>query len=96
MRGEHRALTLVWGSTGRGRPDFMGSPRVCTAATSEGDDRDRRRDIAHAGATCVQESGTLLDVARRMSEPDAGALPVGVDHRLVGMTGEADLAGRLP
>ncbi|WBO62172.1 CBS domain-containing protein [Streptomyces camelliae] len=50
------------------------------------------REIMHTGATCVQESETLADAARRMSELDVGALPVcGPDDRLHGIITDRDI-----
>ncbi|MBA2806869.1 CBS domain-containing protein [Streptomyces sp. KM273126] len=50
------------------------------------------REIMHTGATCVQESETLEDAARRMSELDVGALPVcGPDDRLHGIITDRDI-----
>lgn len=50
------------------------------------------RDIMHTGATCVQESETLEDAARRMNELDVGALPIcGPDDRLHGITTDRDI-----
>ncbi|MEU7429932.1 CBS domain-containing protein [Streptomyces sioyaensis] len=50
------------------------------------------RDIMHSGATCVQESETLVDAARRMRDLDVGALPIcGPDDRLHGMTTDRDI-----
>ncbi|MER7818247.1 CBS domain-containing protein [Streptomyces chengbuensis] len=50
------------------------------------------REIMHAGATCIQESETLADAARRMSELDVGALPIcGPDDRLHGIITDRDI-----
>ncbi|MCX4793669.1 MULTISPECIES: CBS domain-containing protein [unclassified Streptomyces] len=50
------------------------------------------RDIMHAGATCIQESETLEDAARRMKELDIGALPIcGPDDRLHGIITDRDI-----
>ncbi|MFD7557394.1 MULTISPECIES: CBS domain-containing protein [unclassified Streptomyces] len=50
------------------------------------------RDIMHAGASCVQESETLMDAARRMGELDVGALPIcGPDDRLHGIITDRDI-----
>ncbi|MER7468613.1 CBS domain-containing protein [Streptomyces sp. NPDC097981] len=50
------------------------------------------RDIMHAGATCVQESETLADAARKMGELDVGALPIcGPDDRLHGIITDRDI-----
>ncbi|MET3983011.1 CBS domain-containing protein [Streptomyces sp. PvR034] len=49
------------------------------------------RDIVHSGATCVQETETLMDAARRMSGLDVGALPIcGPDDRLHGIITDRD------
>ncbi|MFE0376738.1 CBS domain-containing protein [Streptomyces inhibens] len=50
------------------------------------------RDIMHSGATCVQETETLVDAARRMHELDVGALPIcGPDDRLHGIITDRDI-----
>ncbi|WP_406264118.1 CBS domain-containing protein [Streptomyces sp. NBC_00191] len=50
------------------------------------------REIMHVGTTCVQESETLEDAARRMSELDVGALPIcGPDDRLHGIITDRDI-----
>ncbi|WP_127361123.1 CBS domain-containing protein [Actinacidiphila soli] len=50
------------------------------------------QDIMHTGATCVQESETLEDAARRMSELNVGALPIcGPDDRLHGIITDRDI-----
>lgn len=50
------------------------------------------REIMHVGSTCVQESETLEDAARRMSELDVGSLPIcGPDDRLHGIITDRDI-----
>ncbi len=50
------------------------------------------RDIMHTGATCIQESQTLEDAARRMKELNVGALPIcGEDDRLHGIITDRDI-----
>ncbi len=50
------------------------------------------RDIMHTGATCIRESQTLEDAARRMKELDVGALPIcGEDDRLHGIITDRDI-----
>ncbi|ARH89248.1 MULTISPECIES: CBS domain-containing protein [Streptomyces] len=50
------------------------------------------REIMHTGATCVAESETLEDAARRMSELGVGALPIcGPDDRLHGIITDRDI-----
>ncbi|MFF4550175.1 CBS domain-containing protein [Streptomyces sp. NPDC001435] len=50
------------------------------------------RDIMHTGATCIQESQTLEDAARKMLELDVGALPIcGEDDRLHGIITDRDI-----
>ncbi|MGW2744117.1 CBS domain-containing protein [Streptomyces sp. NPDC001450] len=50
------------------------------------------RDIMHTGATCIQESQTLEDAARKMKELDVGALPIcGPDDRLHGIITDRDI-----
>ncbi|MEV1054477.1 CBS domain-containing protein [Streptomyces sp. NPDC049887] len=50
------------------------------------------REIMHIGATCIQESETLVDAARRMGELGIGALPIcGPDDRLHGIITDRDI-----
>ncbi|MFE0513668.1 CBS domain-containing protein [Streptomyces sp. NPDC058964] len=50
------------------------------------------RDIMHTGATCIQESETLEDAARKMKELNVGALPIcGPDDRLHGIITDRDI-----
>ncbi|MEU6977872.1 MULTISPECIES: CBS domain-containing protein [unclassified Streptomyces] len=50
------------------------------------------REIMHAGANCVQETESLMDAARRMSELNVGALPIcGPDDRLHGIITDRDI-----
>jgi len=42
----------------------------------------------------VDPATTISEVAKRMSEEDVGALPVGKDDRLVGMVSDRDIALR--
>ncbi|WP_046776716.1 CBS domain-containing protein [Streptomyces yangpuensis] len=50
------------------------------------------REIMHPGASCVQETETLMDAARRMGELDVGALPIcGPDDRLHGIITDRDI-----
>lgn len=50
------------------------------------------REIMHVGTACVQESETLEDAARQMSELGVGALPIcGPDDRLHGIITDRDI-----
>ncbi|HEV7824554.1 MAG TPA: CBS domain-containing protein [Mycobacteriales bacterium] len=50
------------------------------------------REIMTADVTCVGESETLLDAARKMRDLDVGALPIcGGDDRLKGMLTDRDI-----
>lgn len=50
------------------------------------------RDIMTAGATCAEETDTLVDAARKMRDAEVGALPIcGEDHRLKGMITDRDI-----
>ncbi len=52
----------------------------------------RAREIMHVGAICIQESETLQDAARKMSELGVGALPIcGPDERLHGIVTDRDI-----
>lgn len=53
------------------------------------------RDIMTEDTTCVGESETLLDAAKKMRDLDVGALPIcGDDSRLKGMLTDRDIVVR--
>ena len=50
------------------------------------------RDIMSSDCTCVGESDTVLDAAKRLAELDVGSLPIcGEDNRLKGMLTDRDI-----
>jgi CBS domain-containing protein len=50
------------------------------------------RDIMSTDVTCIGESETLLDAARKLRDDDIGALPIcGEDGRLKGMLTDRDI-----
>jgi CBS domain-containing protein len=52
----------------------------------------KARDIMSPDCTCVGESETLLDAAKKLAELDVGALPIcGEDDRLKGMLTDRDI-----
>jgi CBS domain-containing protein len=58
------------------------------------------RDIMHDGCRCIDETCSILEVAKIMEAEGIGALPVCSDDKLVGMITDRDLvvkclAGRL-
>ena len=53
------------------------------------------REIMTADTTCVAESETLLDAAKKMKDLDVGSLPIcGEDNRLKGMLTDRDIVVR--
>jgi CBS domain-containing protein len=53
------------------------------------------REIMTADTTCVAESETLLDAAKKMRDLDVGSLPIcGEDNRLKGMLTDRDIVVR--
>ena len=53
------------------------------------------REIMTADTTCVGESETLLDAAKKLRDLDVGALPIcGEDNRLKGMLTDRDIVVR--
>jgi CBS domain-containing protein len=55
----------------------------------------KARDVMTAGATCVKETETLVEAARKMRDLDVGALPIcGEDNRLHGMLTDRDIVVR--
>ena len=54
------------------------------------------RDIMSSDCTCVGESDSVLDAARRLAELDVGSLPIcGDDNRLKGMITDRDIVVRV-
>jgi len=50
------------------------------------------RDIMSSDCTCVGESESVLDAAKRLAELDVGSLPIcGDDNRLKGMISDRDI-----
>lgn len=52
------------------------------------------RDAMHKGATWVEPTTPLRDIARRMRESDVGAIPVRTDSHLVGIITDRDITCR--
>jgi CBS domain-containing protein len=52
------------------------------------------KEIMHKGATCVEASTSVTDIAKRMRDSDVGAIPVKADGQLIGMVTDRDIACR--
>jgi len=52
------------------------------------------RDAMHAGATWIDPSAPLTDLAARMQKEDIGAIPIGENDRLIGMVTDRDIVVR--
>ena len=52
------------------------------------------KDVMHHGATCVEPSTPLREIAKRMRDTDVGAIPVKADGQLVGIVTDRDIACR--
>lgn len=52
------------------------------------------RDLMHKGIEIVAPDTPVTKLARKMSEKDIGAIPVGTDSRLVGMVTDRDITVR--
>ncbi|HVZ92342.1 MAG TPA: CBS domain-containing protein [Rhizomicrobium sp.] len=52
------------------------------------------KDVMHKGATWVEASTPVANVARKMRSEDIGAIPVGEHDRLIGMVTDRDLCCR--
>jgi CBS domain-containing protein len=52
------------------------------------------KDVMHHGATCVESSTSVREIARRMRESDIGALPVRGNGHLVGIVTDRDVTCR--
>jgi len=51
-------------------------------------------DVMHKGATCIDPSTPVLEIAKRMRKDDVGALLVRADGHLVGIVTDRDIACR--
>ncbi|WP_447952833.1 CBS domain-containing protein [Sphingopyxis chilensis] len=52
------------------------------------------KDAMHPGASWIDPSAPLSEIAEQMQKDDIGSLPVGENDRLVGMVTDRDLAVR--
>jgi CBS domain-containing protein len=52
------------------------------------------RDIMHQGATCVEPSTPVREIAKRMRDTDVGAIPVKANGQLVGIVTDRDITCR--
>ena len=52
------------------------------------------KDAMHSGATWVQPSTSLTEIAKRMRDTDVGAIPVRADGQIVGIVTDRDIACR--
>ncbi len=52
------------------------------------------KDVMHKGATCVEPSTPVRDIAKRMRASDVGALPVKANGHLVGIVTDRDITCR--
>jgi CBS domain-containing protein len=48
----------------------------------------------HKGATCVESSTPVCEIARHMRDSDVGAIPVTANGQLVGIVTDRDITGR--
>jgi len=52
------------------------------------------KDVMHKGATCVDLSTPVLEIAKRMRNDDVGAVPVRSDSHLIGIVTDRDITCR--
>lgn len=52
------------------------------------------KDVMHNGATCVEPSTPVREIAKRMRDTDVGAIPVKADGHLVGIVTDRDITCR--
>jgi CBS domain-containing protein len=58
------------------------------------EDSMKVKDVMHQGATCVELSTPLREIAKRMRDADVGAIPVRANGQLVGIVTDRDIACR--
>jgi CBS domain-containing protein len=52
------------------------------------------KEVMHKGATCVEPTTSVREIAKRMRDADIGAIPVKANGQLVGIVTDRDLACR--
>ncbi len=52
------------------------------------------KDVMHKGATCVEPSSPIKEIAKRMRDADIGAIAVKADGHLVGIVTDRDITCR--
>ncbi len=52
------------------------------------------KDVMHKGATCVEPSTPIKEIAKRMRDADIGAIAVKADGHLVGIVTDRDITCR--
>jgi len=52
------------------------------------------KEVMHKGATCVEPTTSIREIAKRMRDADIGAIPVKANGQLVGIVTDRDLACR--
>ena len=52
------------------------------------------KEVMHKGATCVEPTTPVREIAKRMRDADIGAIPVKANGKLVGIVTDRDLACR--
>jgi CBS domain-containing protein len=52
------------------------------------------KEVMHSGATWVEPSTPIKELALRMREEDVGSIPIGENDRLVGMVTDRDIVTR--
>jgi len=52
------------------------------------------KDVMHQGATCVQPTTRVKEIAKRMRDNDIGVVPVCANDRLVGIITDRDITCR--
>lgn len=53
------------------------------------------KDLMHEGATCVEPSTSIKEIAKRMRDGDVGAIPVKANGHLVGIVTDRDITCRV-
>jgi CBS domain-containing protein len=52
------------------------------------------KDVMHKGATCVESSTPVKEIAKRMRDDDVGAIPVRANGQLIGIVTDRDITCR--
>jgi CBS domain-containing protein len=84
MRAEPQVLIMI----------FLDWPNIRSTEFEPQERQMKVKDAMHKGATWVEPTTSVRDVAKRMRESDVGAIPVKANGHLVGIVTDRDITCR--